>query len=152
MCGFCVVFLSRSRRLVLPFVLCGLLRIHVRNFWLSMGSEGFQTQRRKFWDRSGPKRCWQMPSRLMSGRNGYVSSVPKPGGVVDDDTLTSQLACREITSRLSLRRTKDGTREHFLQVAGERDREREGERETFWYRGGAVRSLCFCLKLLLCID
>ena len=36
----CVVFLSRSRRLVA-------CRNHDRNFWLSMGGDGFQTQRRK---------------------------------------------------------------------------------------------------------
>ena len=72
----------------------------------------------------------------MSGKNGYVSSVPKPGGVADDDTLTSQLACRESTSRLSLRRPKDGTQDHFLQVA-----EREGERDFLVPRWSSPVSL-----------
>ena len=80
------------------------------------GSLGFQ-------DTSGPKKSWQMPSRLMSVRNGYVSSVPKPmcgpGGVADDVTLTSQ---RGSTNRLSLRRAKDGLQGHLLRVVGSRRR------------------------------
>ena len=47
---FCVVFLSRSKRLVSFLSFCVVCcRIHDRNFWLSMGGGGFQTQRRKSW-------------------------------------------------------------------------------------------------------
>ena len=79
------------------------------------GSPGFR-------DRSGPKRSWQMPLRLMARKNGYVSSVPQemcgPGGVADDVTLTSQLVCRENRSRPSSRRTKDGIQDHLLELRG----------------------------------
>ena len=76
-------------------------------------------------DRSGPKRSWQMPSRLMAGKNGYVSFDPKPicgpGGVAGEFSLTSPLVCRENTSRLSLRRTKDGIQDHLPRVVGKRE-------------------------------
>ena len=49
MCGFCVVFLSRSRRLV-SFLSLGVVCccFHVRIFWPSMGGDGFQTQRKSW--------------------------------------------------------------------------------------------------------
>ena len=65
----------------------------VRNFWLNKGGDGFQTQRRKSWV-PGQIRAEQMPSRLMTGMNGYVSFDPKPmcgpGGVAGEISLTSR--------------------------------------------------------------
>ena len=111
-CVVCVVFLSRSRRLVSFLSFCVFCCcFHV---WAAMVSKhkeevlGSQTDH-------GRKRSWQMPLRLMAVRNGYASSVPKamcgPVGASDDVTLTSQQVCRGSTNRLSLRRTKDGFQE-----------------------------------------
>ena len=51
------------------------------------------------------KKCWQVPSRLMGERNGYVHSVLNPmcgrGGIAGDATTTTQQFCGENTgSRL----------------------------------------------------
>ena len=48
-CGFCVVFLSRSRRLV-SFLSLGVVCccFHVRIFWPSVGGDGVQTQRKSW--------------------------------------------------------------------------------------------------------
>ena len=91
---------------VLPFVLCGCGRIHDRIFWPSMGGDGFQTQR-KSWV-SGQIRAEKVLADAITndGRKEWVpKSMCGPGGVADDITLTSQLVCRENTSRPSLRRT-----------------------------------------------
>ena len=44
-----------------------------------------------------------------------------PGGVAGDMSLTSTLVCRENTSRLCLRRTKDGIQDHLPRVVGKRE-------------------------------
>ena len=80
--------------------------------------------------RSVRRECWQMQLRLMAGRNGYVSSVPKPmcGLVV---SLTSRLVCKESTRRLSLRRIKGWYLGSFSSSSDERkpgDQEEELKR------------------------
>ena len=94
----------------------------LRGFWLGMGGDGFQTQKKSAGcrDRSGRKEFWQMRSQLTAERSGLASSVPRPmcgrGSVAGAVGTASLRACRESTSKRFTRRIKNGTLAHRLRV------------------------------------